>query len=264
MFIPGEGEDHRIRLCIYRPSDLTGPAPVLLWIHGGGYVIGRAEMNAAYVAGLVQKVGLVVISVDYRLAPAYSFPTPLNDCYQALKWISDNAQALGVDPDRIAIGGESAGGGLAASLAQLACDRGEVRPVFQLLVYPMLDDRSALREDLPEAEMVTWTPGSNRYGWECYLGRPCGSDDPPPYAVPIRRADLSGLPPAWIGVGTLDLFHDEDIAYAEKLRDDGVACELVVVPGAFHGFDQFDDNLPVVQAFRASQFAALSRCFDRT
>lgn len=263
MFIPSEGEEHQIRLCVYKPRDSAGQAPALLWIHGGGYVIGRPEMNAAYVTGLVQELGLVVVSVDYRLAPAHSFPTPLNDCYQALKWIIANAHALGVDADRIAIGGESAGGGLAASLAQLAYDRGEVRPIFQLLVYPMLDDRSALREDLSEAEMVTWTPRSNRFGWECYLDRACGSDDLPPYAVPIRRANLSGLPPAWIGVGTLDLFHDEDVAYAQRLSGDGVACELVVIPGAFHGFDQFDDDLPVVQAFRASQVAALSRCFAR-
>jgi acetyl esterase/lipase len=201
----------------------------------------------------------VIVSVNYRLAPQHPFPTPLIDCYTALKWLHTHRDDLGIDPNRIAIGGESAGGGLAASLAQLAHDRGEICPVFQLLIYPMLDDRSAFITDVPHCELLTWTQQNNRFGWESYLGRACGSDKLPSYAVPARRMNLTGLPPAWIGVGTLDLFHDEDVAYARRLLSDGVDCELVIVTGAFHGFDQFDHDLPVVQAFRQSQIRALRK-----
>jgi acetyl esterase/lipase len=166
-----------------------------------------------------------------------------------------------VDEKRIAVGGASAGGGLAAALAQLAHDQREVGPVFQLLLYPMLDDRTALRPDLDDGSNVTWNQESNRYGWESYLGRKCGEQDLPEYAVPARRRDLSGLPPAWIGVGTVDLFHDEAVAYAQRLRECGVKCELQIVPGAFHGFDVFDPQPQVVQDFRRSQISALRRIF---
>ena len=157
------------------------------------------------------------------------------------------------------MGGESAGGGLAASLAQLAHDRGEVQPVFQLLVYPMLDDRTVLREDINRAERLLWSPENNRLGWELYLSQPVSSAPLPPYAAAARRADLSGLPPAWIGVGTLDLFYEEDLAYAQRLKDSGVACETAVVPGAFHGFDQFGARFQVVRDFREAQVNALRK-----
>lgn len=143
--------------------------------------------------------------------------------------------------------------------AQVAHDRGEVRVAFQLLIYPMLDDASALRANVPHPDLLVWNQASNRFGWESYLGQPCGSATVPPYAVPARRTDLTGLPAAWIGVGTLDLFHDEDVAYAQQLRAHGVACDLVIVPGAFHGFDTFETKLAVVQDFQTSQLEALRR-----
>jgi len=208
---------------------------------------------------MVQALGIMVVSVDYRLAPRHPFPTPLDDCYAALKWVHSSAKALGIDPQRIAIGGESAGGGLAASLVQLAHDRGEIHPIFQLLIYPMLDDKSTLRTDLSHVDLHTWTQANNRFGWESYLDQACGSDNLPPYAVPSQREDFKGFPPTWIGVGTLDLFHDEDVAYTQKLKTAGVDCELVTITGAFHGFDQFDHDLPVVQAFRESQIEALRK-----
>jgi acetyl esterase/lipase len=127
----------------------------------------------------------------------------------------------------------------------------------------MLDDRTALRTDLDDTNNVTWSQRNNRFGWESYLGGACGAQDVPAYAVPARRADLSGLPPAWIGVGTLDLFCEEDLAYAERLRACGIDCELEIVPGAFHGFDVFDAELPVVRSFRAAQIAALGRALVR-
>lgn len=262
-----------IRLKIYRRRDRhqstpetaePGLTPALVWIHGGGYIIGAPEQSEAYIYQLIQELAMVVVSVDYRLAPDAPFPAPLEDCYTALRWACDHARELGIDPNRIAIGGDSAGGGLAAALAQLACDRGEVRPGFQLLVYPMLDDRTVLQAEVKNREYMSWSPESNRLGWECYLGQAPGLEAAAPYSVPARRADCSGLPPAWIGVGTLDLFYEEDIAYAQKLKDCGVDCELVCVPGAFHGFDVFNHGLPVVQAFHQSQVAALKKylCAD--
>ncbi len=250
---------HKIRLRVYKPQTLTTSVPVLLWLHGGGLVIGTPEQNDRPMFNLVRELGIVVVSVDYRLAPQYPFPTPLNDCHDSLKWVHANAETLAIDPNRIAIGGESAGGGLAASLVQRVYDERQIHPKFQLLVYPMLDDRSALRADVPHADLLTWSPKNNRFGWEAYLAKACGSENLPSYAVPARREDLTGLPPAWIGVGTLDLFYDEILAYAQKLRDYGVECDLDVIAGAFHGFDQFDHDLPVVQAFRQSQIAALSK-----
>lgn len=259
VYIPRE-DGQRIRLRIYTPTAKVSPAPAMVWMHGGGMIIGNPEMSDVFLSRAVVETGMVVVSVDYRLAPDVRFPIPLEDCYAALKWTAASAEPLGIDPNRIAVGGQSAGGGLAASLAQLAHDRGEVRPAFQLLVYPMLDDRSTLKTDIKHPELMTWTQANNRLGWESYLGQAVGAKDTPLHAVPARRDDLSGLPPAWIGVGTLDLFHEEDVAYGERLKAAGVECELVVLSGVYHGFDAFDDTqIPLVEMFQQSQIAALKR-----
>jgi acetyl esterase/lipase len=221
--------------------------------------MGNPEQDDECCAQYGREMGITVVSVDYRYAPKYPFPIGLEDSYAALTWVAAQAHSLGIDAQRIAIGGASAGGGLAAALAQLAHDRQAIQPVFQLLVYPMLDDRTVLRPDLAGKSYLAWDQQSNRFGWESYLGRPCGGEDLPEYAVPARRADLSGLPPAWLGVGTQDLFHDEDVAYAQRLRACAVPCEIEIVPGAFHGFDVFDPKIPLVQAFRRSQIAALRK-----
>lgn len=256
--IPGPAGSLKIRL--YRPKNLAAPAPALLWMHGGGYVLGRPEQDDEACLEFVNALGITVVSVDYRCAPQHPFPAALEDCYTALAWLAANAQTLGVDPARLAVGGRSAGAGLAAALAQMAHDRKEVALVFQLLVYPMLDDRTVTRTDL-QAEYLVWNRESNRFGWESYLGGPAGAESVPDYAVPARRENLQGLPPAWVGVGTLDLFHDEDSAYARRLQQAGVGCELHLVPGAFHGFDVFDAQLPVVLAFRQAQIKALETAF---
>jgi acetyl esterase/lipase len=230
-------------LRLFRPAGVPEPAPALLWIHGGGYVIGTAQQDDALCRRFSRKLGITVASVDYRLAPEHPYPAPLEDCYSALTWL---AGLPAVDPDRVAISGGSAGGGLAAALALLARDRGEVAPAFQLLVYPMLDDRSSSAPTNPNYRL--WGPRSNQFGWAAYLG-----NADPQVAVPARHDDLSGLPPAWIGVGSNDLFHDEDLAYAERLKDAGVPCEVEVVPGAFHGFDLVVAKAQVSQRFFASQ-----------
>lgn len=259
IYIQSQDGQHSIRLRVYKPKPITTPVPVLAWMHGGGFIIGAPEQNDLYSFELVSELGIVVVSIDYRLAPQNPFPTPLEDCYAALKWIHSHPQLLGIDPQRIAVGGVSAGGGLAANLAQMAHDRGEVPIVFQLLTYPMLDDRTALRTAIPHTELMTWDQKSNRFGWECYLHQAVGLENAPPYAVAARRENFVGLPPAWMGVGTLDLFHDEDIAYAQKLSEARIDCEVMVILGAFHGFDAFDDDLPIIRDFRKSQMTALKK-----
>jgi acetyl esterase/lipase len=260
--IPNGGAGREMLLRIYRPRTAQA-VPVMVWMHGGGLVIGHPRMADGYALRFVREAGVAVVSVDYRLAPNHPYPAAIEDCYTALRWVQAHAGQMGFDPNRIAVGGESAGGGLAAGLAQMAHDRREVPVVFQMLIYPMLDDRSALRTDLPHTQLMTWTPQNNRFGWEAYLGQAVGLDDVPPYSVPARRQDLSGLPPAWIGVGTLDLFFDEDCAYAETLRRSGVDCTLVTVEGAFHGFDVFDIAAEPVQAFRDAVVGAVKQALSK-
>jgi acetyl esterase/lipase len=232
---------------LFRPPGVTEPTPALLWIHGGGYVIGSAQMEDGLCRQFSARLGVTVASVEYRLAPEHPYPIPLEDCYSVLTWL---AGLPSVDPGRVAIAGASAGGGLAAALALLARDRGELTPAFQVLVYPMLDDRSSATAANPDYRL--WNTRSNRFGWAAYLG-----DADPRVAVPGRRDDLSGLPPAWIGVGTHDLFHDEDLAYAERLTNAGVPCHVEVVPGAFHGFDILAAKAPVSRRFFDSQCDSL-------
>jgi len=257
--IDNQDGNAKIRLRIYQPVHSTSATPVLLWMHGGGYIIGKPEMEDTVCTQFVRELGISIVSVDYRLSPKYPFPAGLEDCYSALMWTKQNSESFGFDANRIAIGGTSAGGGLAASLAQMAHDRKEVNLAFQLLIYPMLDDRTALHRDIDDSNSPTWSQKSNRFGWESYLGKHYGADEILAYSVPARREDLSGLPPAWIGVGTLDVFYEEDMLYAQRLKEVGVECDLNIVEGAFHGFDVFDQKLSIVQEFRKSQIDALKK-----
>ena len=246
-----------VSLRVYRPLAVTGAAPALFWIHGGGFIQGSPEQDEASSIDFARELGITVVALRYRLAPKHPSPAAVEDAYAGLTWMFRNASELGIDPQRIAIGGASAGGGLAASLALYAHDRGEVRPAFQLLVYPMLDDRTVTRTDLDTRNVRVWTPGSNRFGWTSYLGHEPGLPEASEYAAPARRLDLSGLPPAWVGVGTLDLFHDEDLEYARRLNAAGVPAEVHIVPGAFHGFDALFRTKPVARAFWREQARAL-------
>ena len=261
VVVPGAEGAPGVPLRLYRPRSVEGRAPALLWVHGGGMVSGTSLIDERSNIAFARTLGITVASVDYRLAPAARAPAQLEDCYAALRWLVEDADGQGVDVDRVAVGGASAGGGLAAGLALLAHDRGELALAFQLLVYPMIDDRTVVRSTEHVEGVRLWTRRSNRYGWTSYLGREPGSPDVSPYAAPARRADLTGLPPAWVGVGTLDLFHDEDVRYAERLREAGVPCELEIVPGAFHGFDAVLPGRAVSRAFWRSQAAALHRAF---
>lgn len=235
---------------LYRPAAATAGTPALLWIHGGGYMIGSPEQDDAMCRRFVERLGIVVAAVRYRLAPEHPYPAALDDCVEVLGWL---AGLPGIDATRIAIGGASAGGGLAAALALRARERGEVKPVLQLLSYPMLDDRT-VDESLDRPGFRLWNARSNRLGWQSYLG---GAD--PGVAVPARREDLAGLAPAWIGVGTLDLFHAEDLAYAARLNAAGVHCEVCEVAGAFHGFDGLAPHTAVSRQYFDSKCSALAR-----
>jgi acetyl esterase/lipase len=242
-------EQHRLpagaRVRVFGPESIDGPGPALLWIHGGGYVIGTAAQDDRLCQRFADALGIKVVSVDYRLAPDFPYPAAADDCYAALEWLASRPD---VDPSKIAVGGASAGGGLAAGLAIRAHDRGEISPIFQLLVYPMIDDRS----DTVDKNHRLWDAKSNRFGWDSYL-----SGQSPDQIVPARRENLGGLAPAWIGVGTLDLFLDEDKTYTERLQQAGVPCSISLIPGAFHGFDLVAPKAGVSRDFFEQQCTAL-------
>ncbi len=238
--------------------------PAILHTHGGGYIMGDAKSAIRDLQEICKALDCVAVSVDYRLAPETIYAGSIEDNYAGLKWLHANATALGVDPNRIAVMGESAGGGHAAILAITARDRGEVPVCFQCLIYPMLDDRTGSSVTKPRhVGTIIWTPESNRLGWECFLGQKPGLARAPRAAVPARVADLKGLPPAFIGVGTLDLFCDEDIDYGQRLSAAGVLCETIVVQGAFHGFDMIAKmgGTPLGRWFEATKLNALRRGF---
>ncbi len=220
---------------VHRPVGVDGDLPCVYWMHGGGLVLGSHEQDDARFDRWCTLFGCVGVSVEYRLAPETPYPGPLDDCYAGLRWVHDNANEIGVDRSRIGIGGNSAGGNLAAGLALLARDRGELPVAFQLLIYPMIDDRQMTASS--QWLDPIWPPSANRYGWTAYLGAAKGGPDVPIYAAAARATDLVGLPPTLISVGAIDGFSDEDIDFAVRLRHAGVPVELHVYPGAPHGFD---------------------------
>jgi acetyl esterase/lipase len=236
--VPGEPP---VPVRVHSAKSTDGPLPCLYSIHGGGYVLGSCDMDDATFDRLCPVLGLVGVSVEYRLAPETPYPGPLEDCYRGLKWTYENADELRIDRDRIGIIGASAGGGLAASLALLARDRGEIPVAFQLLDCPMLDDRqvtpSSQQDGLP-----VWSRESNAYGWRSYLGELYGTDRVPYTAAPARAEDLTGLPPTFVSVGSLDGFLDEDVEYAIRLNRAGVPADLHVYAGAPHGYQVAADT----------------------
>lgn len=248
--------DHEIDLLLHRPRRRSGRQPAILHMHSGGYVFGSARMSMAANQILAVDLGCMVASVNYRLAPETRFPGALEDCYAALRWMHENASSLGIDPTRIAVAGESAGGGLAAALALLARDRGEFSIAHQQLIYPMLDDRPAPRH--PYAGEFVWTKEANHLGWQALLGEEVGGDAVSPYAAAARAEDLSGLPGAFILVGALDLFIEQNMEYARRLIHAGVPTELHVYPGAYHAFDMLPDAA-VAERARKEATTALRR-----
>jgi triacylglycerol lipase len=262
-FVPGLNGAPDVRVLVYTPPrEATAPRPVFLHLHGGGYVLGTADLNDSSNRSLADELNCVVVSVDYRLAPETRFPGAVEDAYAALKWMHAEAETLGVDRGRIAVGGESAGGGHAAALAIYARDRGEIPILFQSLDSPMLDDRTgSTSAPHPYCGEFVWPPANNRFGWRALLGIEPGGPETPYGAAPARVADLAGLPPAFILVGGLDLFLEEDVEYARRLIRAGVAAELHVIPGGFHGFGAAGLGAPQVQTALRLRREAMARAF---
>lgn len=260
--IPGPKGAPDVAIAIINAGTAGAPRPALLHLHGGGYVAGGVAGELAMAQRIARDHECVVVSVDYRLAPETCFPGALEDNYAALTWVVANAADLGVDTARIAVMGTSAGGGHAAMLSAAAKDLGEVPICFQLLLSPMLDDRTGSSRPMPpHIGAFIWTPEANRFGWSSFLGVPAGSHNVPEGAVPSRRRDLSGLPPTYIGVGSIDLFASENIEYAARLVTAGVPVELNVVPGAYHVFFAIKPDADASRQFRNSYSRALSRAF---
>jgi acetyl esterase/lipase len=257
--VPGAAGDPDVEVVVLRPTGSTTAAPAVLHTHGGGMIIGDARSGLVEVAGWAAELGLVVVSVEYRLAPETPHPGPVEDCYAALVWTHRNAAELGVDPGRIVVAGASAGGGLAAALALMARDRGEVALLGQLLIYPMLDDRNDSGSAQQMAGVGVWDRTSNRTGWSALLGDAAGGPDVSPYAAPARATDLSGLPPAFVDVASTETFRDEDVAYASRIWAAGGVAELHVWPGGCHGFDVFVPDAAISRAARAARVAWLRR-----
>ena len=235
-----EGPDGPLSLLWFDPSPGVPNRPALLDIHGGGMVFGSARDMQETPSLLAYRLGIPVASIDYRLAPETPFPGPQEDCFAALQWLADNAVQLGIDPRSIGVTGQSAGGGLAAAVTQMARDRGGPAIRCQILVYPMLDHRSGSAADIWNNQHTgefVWSRESNQFGWEALRGDYEPTDSRKGWFSPSIAEDLRGLPPAWIGVGSIDLFFDENLDYARRLTDAGVPVELHSNAGPFHGFN---------------------------
>ncbi|QYX82515.1 alpha/beta hydrolase [Streptomyces akebiae] len=233
--VPGPPGAPDVSLLVCRPTSVPGPRPIVYFTHPGGMIVGTNRLGLPL--DWAEELGLVVVSVEYRLAPEHPYPAPVEDCYAGLLWTSAHAEEIGGDPDRIVLAGGSAGGGLAAALALLARDREGPRAIGQLLMCPMLDDRNDTWSAHQMAGLGVWDRTANETGWNALLGEARGTDDVPPYAAPARAVDLSDLPPAFIDVGSAETFRDEDVTYASRIWQAGGRAELHVWPGGFHGFD---------------------------
>jgi len=257
--IPGFGGDPEVRVVRYQPDVVDESSGALLWIHGGGLVAGAVENDDDLCALIARVCQAIVISVDYRLAPETCAPGALHDCYAALQWLHASASEFRVDRSRVAVGGTSAGGGLAASLAILARDRAEVPVAAQVLIHPMLDDRTgSTRAPHPYAGEYVWTSSDNVYAWGAHLGSEPGGDAVSPYLAAARVDSMEGLPPTFLTVGALDLFGEEVIDYALRLVQAGVPTELHVYPGAVHGYPRAK-SAQVSRAHEGDLLAALNR-----
>lgn len=249
-------DGYKIPIWRFRNKSSEKPGPAVLHIHGGGFISLSPAMNAPQMCRYALETGVQIFSVDYRLAPEHPYPTPLEDCWDALSWINKNAAVLGVDASRVGVMGESAGGGLSAGLTLLARDRGLSPPLKrQILGYPMLDDRNDAEVD--EGTFTLWSKSDNITGWTAYLGDRVGGDDVPPYAAPSRAADVAGLPPLYLDVGQLDIFVMENTNYVRRFIEAGIEVEFHVYPGLPHGFDGVATEHPVTKALYANRVKQL-------
>ena len=257
--VPGPAGAPGVPLLICRPARATAPLPAVYFTHGGGMVLGDNRTLLAEMLDWVEDLRLVLVSVEYRLAPEHRYPAALEDVHAGLLWTTRHGRALGIDPGRLVVAGASAGGGLTAALSLLLRDRGGPQPAGQLLVCPMLDDRDDTPSGRQMAGKGVWDRTSNNTGWSALLGDLHGGPDVPPYAAPARAADLSGLPPAFIDVGSAETFRDEAVTYATRIWQVGGQAELHVWPGAFHGFDALAPHATLSGEARAARVRWLHR-----
>jgi acetyl esterase/lipase len=253
--VPGPEGQPDIGVRIYRPVDATGPLPGICYIHGGGMILGDVAGEDAAASLLCAEVGAVVVSVEYRLAPEHPHPAPVEDCYAGLVWTAKNASELGIDEQRLAVYGGSAGGGLAIGIALLARDRGGPALRFLMPIYPMIDERNVTASSQEITDIGIWDRAGNVEAWEWYLG----GKEADQYAAPRLAEDVSGLPPTFIDVGTVDLFRDEDIAFAQRLMQAGVPTELHVNPGSYHASETFAPDAALSRRIWAMRVDALRR-----
>lgn len=249
------GPDGEIPVRIYRPVGAAGQLPGIYLIHGGGMILGGIDGEDATATMICDRVGAVVVSVGYRLAPEHPHPAPVEDCYAGLVWTAKNAADLGMDPARLALYGGSAGGGLVIGVALLARDRGGPAITFMMPIYPMIDDRNETPSSHEITDVGLWDRAGNIEAWAWYLG----GKEPDQYAAPARAEDLSGLPPTYIDVGTVDLFRDEDIAFAQRLMQAGVPTELHVNPGSYHASENFAGEAALSRRIWDQRIDALRR-----
>lgn len=251
-----------IVLSIYRRPGQATAGPGIYHIHGGGMVIGNRFMGVQAFLPYIQTHGAVVVSVEYRLAPEFPDPVPVEDCYAGLVWTAEHADELGIDLSRLIVGGASAGGGLSAGVTLLARDRRGPQLRASLLIYPMLDDRNETVSSHQIQGIGVWDRTSNFTGWDALLGERRGTDDVSIYAAPGRAEDLSGLPPTFIDVGSAEVFRDEDVAYASRIWAAGGVAELHVWPGGFHGFDGFAPQAQLSMAMIDTRNRWLARMLE--
>ncbi|WP_328470728.1 alpha/beta hydrolase [Actinoplanes sp. NBC_00393] len=255
--VPGPAGDPDVELLILTPAGANSALPGIYHTHGGGMVIGNNRTGVDALQDWATEVPAVIVSVEYRLAPEHPHPAPVEDCYAGLLWTAEHAAELGIDPQRLIVAGASAGGGLAAALALLARDRGGPELAGQMLLCPMIDDRNDTPSAIQMAGRGVWDRTANDTGWTALLGT--DREDVSPYAAPARATDLSGLPPAFIDVGSAETFRDEDVTYASRIWQAGGQAELHVWPGGFHGFDMMAPQAAISQEARAARVRWLRR-----
>ena len=256
-------DNQEIKVRVYKPTkEIEGKLPGFLWIHGGGYVLGTAESDDGLCVNIVNSANCVVVSVDYRLAPEHPYPTPIEDCYSALCYLVNNAAELGVDTDKIGVGGLSAGGGLTAALTLLTRDRQFPKVHLQFPLYPMIDDSN----NTPSANEITdsmiWNQKLNDAGWKMYLGELHGAEDVPVYAAPARATDLSNLPTTYTFIGQLDPFRSETLTYVTKLAEAGVDVEFHLYPGGYHSFEILNPTTSIGQRASSEFLNAIKNGFE--
>jgi acetyl esterase/lipase len=262
LTVPGPAGAPAISLLICRPAGIDTAAPGVYHTHGGGMILGDNRTGLAGLLDWVDRLGVIVVSVEYRLAPEHPFPAAVEDCYAGLVWTAANASELGIDPRRLLIAGASAGGGLAAAVSLMARDRRRPDLIGQVLMCPMLDDRNQTPSSYELEGVGVWDRVSNQTGWASLLGEKRGGDGVSPYAAPAREQDLSGLPPTFVDVGSVETFRDEDVDYAVRMWRAGGQAELHVWPGAFHGFDGLAPDAVLSRAAREARIAWVGRLLE--